>query len=100
MAVRGIPSGKSKRFKVLGRVPTAHYPTDVHASGGKRPLLFWLSMKGLGTGPNPNGPNPFNSATLDQTGSPTQFLPRITDGSTGIGALPTKASVLGKLTKQ
>jgi DNA-binding beta-propeller fold protein YncE len=99
ISVWGIPSGRSHAFKLQGRVPTARYPTDVHASGGKSPQLFWLSMKGLGTGPNPNGPNPFNSSTLDQTASTTQFLPRITDGSTGVGALPNAKS-LRKLTKQ
>jgi DNA-binding beta-propeller fold protein YncE len=99
IAVWGIPTGSSRKFTVQGRIPTAHYPTDVQATGGKKPQLLWLSMKGLGTGPNPNGPNPFNSSTLDQTASPTQFLPRITDGSTGVAALPG-AKKLRALTKQ
>lgn len=88
--------GIGKRLKLLGRVPTAHYPTDVEATGSK---LIWLTGKGLGTGPNPGGPNPFNSATLDQTGAQSQFLPRITLGSTGIGAMPS-AKRLKALTKQ
>jgi YVTN family beta-propeller protein len=99
ISVFGIPRGKARAFKAQGRIPTARYPTDVQATGGKKPKLLWLSMKGLGTGPNPNGPNPFNSSTLDQTASPTQFLPRITDGSTGVGPLPS-AKALPALTKQ
>jgi DNA-binding beta-propeller fold protein YncE len=84
LSVFSIPS-----FRRLGRVPTGRYPTDVQTTGGRRPKLLWLSAKGLGVGPNPNGPNPFNSATLDQTNAVTQFLPRITFGATGIGALPS-----------
>ena len=84
-----------KTFKLAGRVPTAHYPTAVAATA----KLIWLTGKGLGTGPNPGGPNPFNSATLDQSGAASQFLPRITLGSTGIGAMPTDKQ-LKALTKQ
>ncbi len=72
--------------RVLGRIPTGRYPTDVAASHGR---LVWLSAKGLGVGPNPNGPSPFSSSTLDQTGTQSQFLPRITDGSVGISRVPT-----------
>ena len=78
------------RWQLLGRVPTAHYTTDVAATGGRNPKLVWLSAKGLGTGPNPGGPSPFNSATLNQSGAQSQFLPRITLGSVGIGAMPTR----------
>jgi DNA-binding beta-propeller fold protein YncE len=87
------------RFARLGRVPTGRYPTDVQTTGGRHPKLLWLSAKGLGTGPNPGGPNPFDSATLDQTNTPTQFLPRITFGDVGIGALPT-GKRLASLTRQ
>ena len=86
-------------LKVLGRVPTGRYPTDVQLTGGTKPKLLWLSAKGLGVGPNPNGPNPFNSATLDQTNTVTQFLPRITLGDTGIGDVPS-AKRLASLTRQ
>ena len=93
-----IPHGKTKGFHLLGRVPADRYPTDVAATGGKSPTLVWLSAKGLGIGPNPHGPSPFNSSTLDQSGKPTQFMPRITDGDVGIGKLPT-GKLLHKLTK-
>lgn len=83
-------------LKSLGRVPTAHLPTDVETVGGR--TLIWLSGKALGTGPNPKGPDPFHSQTLDQTGVQSQFLPRITLGSTGIGSMPSDAK-LRSLTK-
>src|SRR4051812_46967293 len=43
-------------FSVLGRIPTAAYPTDVEVSGDGKTLV-WLAAKGLGTGPN-NGADP------------------------------------------
>ncbi|HEY3021007.1 MAG TPA: bifunctional YncE family protein/alkaline phosphatase family protein [Solirubrobacteraceae bacterium] len=95
-----VPRRGSTGFRALGRIPTARYPTDVQVTGGAHPKLVWLSAKGLGVGPNPKGPNPFNSATLDQTAaSDVQFLPRITEGAAGIGALPSDAR-LKALTRQ
>jgi DNA-binding beta-propeller fold protein YncE len=86
----------SGSFRQLGRIPTARYPTDVQTSHGK---LIWLSAKALGTGPNPHGPSPFSSSTLNQTDTQSQFLPRITDGSAGVGAVPS-AKRLRSLTTQ
>jgi YVTN family beta-propeller protein len=86
-----------KRLKVTGAIPTGRYPTDVRVS--RKGTLVWLTAKGLGTGPNPNGPDPFHSLTLNQTGAENlQFLPHITDGDVGIGKLPT-AKKLKSLTK-
>jgi YVTN family beta-propeller protein len=87
----------AKRLKVTGRIPTGRYPTDVRVSA--KGALVWLSAKGLGTGPNPKGPNPFQSLTLNQTGSSDlQFLPHITNGDVGVGRFPS-ASKLRSLTK-
>src|SRR5205085_1555593 len=87
----------AKRLKVTGRIPTGRYPTDVRVSA--KGTLVWLTAKGLGTGPNPNGPDPFHSLTLNQTGSENlQFLPHITDGDVGIGRFPS-ARKLRSLTK-
>jgi YVTN family beta-propeller protein len=87
----------TKRLKVRGRIPTGRYPTDVRVS--RKGTLVWLSAKGLGVGPNPNGPDPFHSLTLNQTGSESlQFLPHITNGDVGIGAFPS-ARRLRSLTK-
>ena len=87
----------SKRLKVRGRIPTGRYPTDVQVS--RKGTLVWLTAKGLGTGPNPNGPDPFHSLTLNQTGAENlQFLPHITFGDVGIGKFPS-AKKLRSLTK-
>ncbi len=77
ISVFGLPQGRSGGFPLQGRIPVARYPTDVQVTGGRRPLLLWTAAKGLGTGPNPKGPNPFGSATLGQSSGPSQFLPYI-----------------------
>jgi len=87
----------AKKLKVTGRIPTGRYPTDVRIS--RKATLVWLTAKGLGVGPNPKGPDPFHSLTLNQTGSENlQFLPHITNGDVGIGKLPS-AKKLRSLTK-
>src|SRR5439155_992461 len=53
IAVWQVPRRGSTGFRLLGRVPTARYPSDVQVTGGPRPRLLWLSAKGLGVGPNP-----------------------------------------------
>jgi YVTN family beta-propeller protein len=95
--VFSVPKAIGGRFTHAGRIPTAHYPTDVGTVGGKHPKIVWLSAKGLGIGPNPFGPDPFHSVTLDQSAAPRQFMPRITYGSVGIGKVPSRAA-LRKLT--
>ncbi|MGB3442477.1 MAG: bifunctional YncE family protein/alkaline phosphatase family protein [Actinophytocola sp.] len=44
------------RGRVAGLIPTAWYPTSVLATAER---LFVLNAKGLGAGPNPDGPNPY-----------------------------------------
>jgi DNA-binding beta-propeller fold protein YncE len=99
LSVFGVPAGRTGRFALQGRIPVARYPTDVQVTSGKHPKLVWLSAKGLGTGPNPNGPNPFNSGALGQNTKPSQFLPHITDGDTGVAPLPTVKQLVA-LTRQ
>jgi YVTN family beta-propeller protein len=57
----------AKPFDVLGRLPTAAYPTDVEVSsdGGK---LVWLAAKGLGTGPNTGTDSDISRLTTGQVG--------------------------------
>jgi DNA-binding beta-propeller fold protein YncE len=88
VTVLGVPA-RGGKFSLQGRIPVARYPTDVQVTAGRHPKLLWLSAKGLGTGPNPNGPSPFNSGALGQSSTPTQFLPYITDGDTGVAPMPT-----------
>ena len=44
--------------KPVGRIPTLAYPADVQAT---RQRLLWIAAKGLGAGPNRNGPNPYTT---------------------------------------
>jgi DNA-binding beta-propeller fold protein YncE len=65
-------------FSVLGRIPTAAYPTDVEATpDGKQ--LVWLAAKGLGTGPN--------------TGTDSD-ISRLTVGRAGVLARPTDKQIV------
>jgi DNA-binding beta-propeller fold protein YncE len=71
----------ARPFSILGRVPTAGYPTDVEvARDGK--TLVWLAAKGLGTGPN---------------NRPDSDISRLTTGQVGVLARPTDKQ-LGPLT--
>ncbi len=70
--------------RLAGRVPTAAFPADVAVApcpGEGCTRLVWLSAKGLGVGPNPDGPNPFDDGALDH------YLPSMIRGM--VGVLPT-----------
>src|SRR4051794_3037964 len=43
-----------KRWEIIGRAPTAWYPTDVDVSADGRRLV-WLTGRGYGAGPNKDG---------------------------------------------
>ena len=62
--------------KVLGFVPTGWYPTAVRALRDGRLLV--LNGKGMGSHPNPNGPNPFRWPT---PGLKTEYVAGIQEGS-------------------
>src|SRR5262249_33243155 len=55
----GKTSGR--RDVVAGSIPTGWYPTGVEVSTDGR-TLFVANAKGLGAGPNPNGPNPYTDS--------------------------------------
>ena len=79
---------KAKKFQLVGRIPTGSYPT-VAAATPKRRQLAWVSARGLGVGPNPNGPNP-------NTGDDTyldQYLPSIVDGASGVLNYPSDRKI-------
>jgi DNA-binding beta-propeller fold protein YncE len=80
----------TERGSLVGRIPTSAYPTDVQVTPDGRTLL-WISGKGLGTGPNPNGPNPFE--TTDANTNSFQYLPIITRGDAGILRFPDDKQV-------
>ncbi len=76
-----------RAWRLIGRIPTAQYPTDVGTARGK---LVWLSGKGLGVGPNPQGPNPAAPADSDDAINSTQYLPLLNVGAAGIADYPSR----------
>jgi YVTN family beta-propeller protein len=56
------------RLQLIGRIPTAAYPSAVAATGdGKR--VVWLAAKGLGAGPNPEYGTPYAHSEAAPYGS-------------------------------
>jgi DNA-binding beta-propeller fold protein YncE len=86
-----------RNLRLIGRIPTAEYPSDVAVAGRR---LVWLSAKGMGTGPNPNGPDPASPFDTDNGIGHFQYLPLLNIGSVGIAALPSNAKIAGKLSRQ
>jgi YVTN family beta-propeller protein len=50
---------------ILGAIPSAWYPTGLVVSKNDK-RLFVVNGKGLGAGPNPNGPTPYHGSVPDQ----------------------------------
>ncbi|MBI5106681.1 MAG: hypothetical protein HZB46_17150, partial [Solirubrobacterales bacterium] len=78
-------------FSRVGAIPTASQPMAVAATPSGR--LLYVSAKGVGTGPNPKGPQPDQPTDSDDAIGSTQYLPLLVKGSAGIGTLPTDAEV-------
>src|SRR5947209_3376727 len=84
---------KAADWSLLGRIPTAQMPMAVDVAGpranpcgfrdgprrGRRAArcmrLAYVSAKGLGTGPNPQGPQPNTPQDSDDRINETQYLP-------------------------
>src|SRR5262249_40318740 len=81
---------------LAGRIPTGAYPTDVRVTP-KGNTVVWLAGKGLGSGPNPNGPNPF--VVNDDNSNSFQDLPLFTFGAVGIQKARNNANELARLTR-
>jgi YVTN family beta-propeller protein len=79
--------------QVRGLIPTAWYPTALAVSlaGGE---LYVVNAKGLGSGPNPNGPKPYISRT-----PPDQYVGSMAVGSLSIVRTPDQ-SALDAYTRQ
>jgi YVTN family beta-propeller protein len=71
---------------LAGRIPTAAYPTDVQVTPDAKRIV-WIAGKGLGSGANPNGPDPFH--ITDSNANSFQYLPLFTFGKAGILGYPT-----------
>ncbi len=74
-------------WTLLGRVPTAAYPVMAQATPRGRKLV-WIAAKGLGVGPNPNGPDPTSPDDSDDHINSFQYLPSIVRGESGILRFP------------
>ncbi|MBV9099147.1 MAG: hypothetical protein JO079_13930, partial [Frankiaceae bacterium] len=76
--------------QLIGRVPTAEFPTDAAVHGN---TLVWLSAKGFGAGPDPNGPNPTDSRDSDNQINSFYYLPSSILGSVGVLTVPTPSEL-------
>ncbi|MEA2390372.1 MAG: hypothetical protein QOK31_481 [Solirubrobacteraceae bacterium] len=84
----GRHARRARVFSVVGRIPVGSYPTAVDATPARRTLV-WLSARGVGTGPNPRGPNPISPLNNDDQVNHFQYLPSFVFGSAGYGSFPT-----------
>jgi DNA-binding beta-propeller fold protein YncE len=75
----------------VGAIPTAAQPYKVDTTADGH--LLYVSAKGLGVGPNPNGPQPNSPNDSDNAINATQYLPVIVSGMAGIGKVPDDARV-------
>ncbi|HEY3190611.1 MAG TPA: bifunctional YncE family protein/alkaline phosphatase family protein, partial [Solirubrobacteraceae bacterium] len=98
---------QDETWRIVGRIPTAEMPmaVDVTAAAanpcgmrtsarrsrraGKCMKVLYVSGKGLGTGPNPQGPQPNTPEDSDDLINRTQYLPLINFGASGVGDFPT-----------
>jgi DNA-binding beta-propeller fold protein YncE len=108
---------QSDDWRLIGRIPAGDTPTavDVTAAAanpcgprtgkrrGKRDprcmKVLYVAGKGLGTGPNPQGPQPNTPEDSDDLINRTQYLPLLNLGRSGVGDFPTAKS-LPRLTTQ
>jgi DNA-binding beta-propeller fold protein YncE len=75
--------------RVLGFIPTGWYPTSVQTLADDS--LVILNGKGLGSRPNPNGPNPTKRAAPAYVGgSQIEYVGRIQTGTAGFVPAPTE----------
>ncbi|MEV7239429.1 glutaminyl-peptide cyclotransferase [Streptomyces sp. NPDC051020] len=65
VAVVRLAEKPGQQDKVAGLIPTGWYPTTVTLTHDGRLLV--TNAKGLGAGPNPNGPNPTSSTPIDDS---------------------------------
>jgi YVTN family beta-propeller protein len=78
---------------VSGLIPTGWYPTGLAISEDGSEL-YVANGKGLGAGPNPNGPTPYHGSSEDQ------FSASMIKGTLSFIDVPRNAGQLRKLTEQ
>jgi DNA-binding beta-propeller fold protein YncE len=83
------------RSRVLGFIPTGWYPTAVRSLPGD--LLAIANGKGLGSKPNPHGPNPAKRAETAFIGGKhvrtDEYVAHIQTGTVGLVSAPTPEQV-------
>jgi YVTN family beta-propeller protein len=72
----------ARSTRIAGMIPTAWYPTGISISPDGR-MLFIENAKGLGAGPNPNGPNPTVRGQLS-----SQYVAAMAHGTMSFVATP------------
>lgn len=91
LVVFAVPKARGAAgFTMIGRIPTADFPADVQVANGS---LVYLAAKGLGTGPNPHGPNPTDKRNSDDKINSFSYLPSIVTGSVGLLPLPSDSEI-------
>ena len=86
--------------EVNGLIPTAWYPTAIQNIGDQ---LYVLNAKGLGAGPNPNGPNPYTDnqrRKTDPAGYNAQYIGSMIKGTLSTITAPQRERQLDRLTRQ
>jgi YVTN family beta-propeller protein len=84
---------------VEGRIPTGWYPTGVEVAGGAG-TLFVTNAKGLGAGPNPDGPNPYtDEARAGTPGHAAQYVGSMIQGTLSVVPVPDRET-LDRYTRQ
>jgi DNA-binding beta-propeller fold protein YncE len=86
------PTRKRSRHRVPKRragIAAKRKPAKPHTPMCAK--LLWVAGKGLGVGPNPNGPNPY--VINDDNANSQNYLPSIVDGVAGALDYPTTARI-------
>ncbi len=109
----------AEAYRLLGRIPTSQYPAAVAVAGPKAnpcgirsakakrrtkkvkrcSKLLYVSGKGVGTGPNPKGPQPNSPDDTDAGINKTEYLPLLNIGAAGIADYPTARQLKSLTTK-
>jgi len=77
--------------RLIGRIPTAAFPTDVATSHGR---VVWLSGKGFGVGPDLNGPKPVGPGGGGRIDiNIFTYLPAAVRGDVGVLATPSRRAL-------
>jgi YVTN family beta-propeller protein len=82
----------TESYKLIGRVPVGSYPVAAVSDHRSR-YLVWVSGKGIGVGPNPNGPKPTSPNDSDNAINSFGYLPSILRGRSGIVAFPSDKAI-------